>query len=105
MAPRDDGQTRRAEDSLSWKLPFGLGTLRATGSGVVVVVLLLGIGGLVLYHIKQAEQNSAAIIGAVQEMAYVLTLSEAERKALKLTMPDSLRFRLLRDERASGGRP
>jgi hypothetical protein len=39
-------------------------------------------------------RNQVAIIGEIEGIPYVLTLTEPERKALKLQMPDSLRKKM-----------
>ncbi len=97
---------RRTEDGLDVQAPFGW-RVRANGRSVifVVVVGLLGAGfGYMLYqHDERSKEQTAAIVQSIQEMAFVLTLTEAEKKALQLTMPAAMRERLLKQQRELRG--
>jgi hypothetical protein len=105
-------------------VPDGLGVeapggwkLKATGSPVIAVILVVVAVFLIVAalhkHDADAASHSAMIKGEVgtvrqevhtlsdriEETTYVLTLSDDERKKLKLDMPESLRKRTGRDPR------
>jgi hypothetical protein len=88
---------RRSDDILEARTP--LGWFRLTGRTAVIAALLVALGFFLLRHEQRAEAANAAVISALHEMAWVLTLDEGERKQLRLTMPSSMRERLLRIEK------
>lgn len=77
------------------KFPFG-GSIRASGRVVIMVVLVLGLLSFLFWHDVKSTQQNTAVVEALQAVSYVLTLTDAERKALRLQMPISLREKLLR---------
>ena len=97
----DKDYGRRTEDSISWKSPFGW--IQVTGKTAVIVTLLGVLGYIAYRHDERSAEQAAATVGAIQEMAFVLTLSEPERKALQLTMPPTMRERLLKRQRELRG--
>jgi hypothetical protein len=103
----DNDFGKRSDDNgtIEIKLPFV--TVRAKGRTVAMVVTILFAGSALAWwavrHDDRSAEQNAATVEALREMAYVMTLTEAERKALQLLMPTSMRDRLLRqrDQRAS----
>jgi len=77
---------------------FGV-NLRASGRTVVLVVCALGILAFSIWHDFKSTNQNATVVEELRNMAYVLTLTEAERKRLNLAMPESLRAR------SASGRP
>jgi hypothetical protein len=93
---------------------FGLRT-RVRGHDIIVVILLVLMFGVILFFMWQNDRNLAALLSAqavhneevhqalatnqknltehMEDMIYVLSLSEKDRQKLKLAMPDSLRKR------------
>ena len=105
------------EDRAAMGIPESLGIegmgwkLRASGQSLAHVVLLILVAGFIGYmvwdHDRRNVERAAAVVAASKEIAqkqvevkeglaevvYVLTLGEADRKALRMDMPDSLRKR------------
>jgi len=102
--------TIRRNDDIEVKLPMGV-TVRASGRQVTLIILLvLGVAS-VLWMIREHDLRSKQvgevilmkqqeIIDTMQNVGYILTLSEMERKGLKMDMPQNLRKQLLQAERA-----
>lgn len=94
---------RKAEGD-SMEVKTAVGSLKARGD-VVVLIIVLAIGfGLIYWRLDQHNNvGSARVVtiqteinalkDTIQENTYVLTLDEKERKSLRLDMPDSLRKR------------
>lgn len=98
------------------------GKIRASGRVVALALMLLVSTGVLAYMIrdhdlKQSKQLQEAgeqrgkqidlvaqqqrqLMESMDTMIYVLTLSAEERSRLKLDMPQSLRSRLINQERA-----
>jgi hypothetical protein len=87
---------------------FGLRT-RVRGHDVIVVILVLvvmfGLGFLLWQHDRdtavihaELAANQKALAEHMEDMLYVLSLSETDRQKLNLAMPDSLRKRKRRGE-------
>lgn len=109
------------EDRLEFKSRFG--SIKAGGTlAVLLVVFLLcagGIGYMVWEHdrtqtettkaaraermeqFKQMDMNQRALIDAMNNMTYVLTLPQGRREQLNMDMPRSMREILLMQERPS----
>jgi len=96
-------------DDVEIKLPMGV-TVRASGRQVSLIILVvLGIGvvlWMVREHDVRAKESEVKIIEKQQELVetvenvgYILTLNEADRKKLRLDMPPKLRKQLLENER------
>lgn len=92
---------RRKEDGLEVSGPGGWG-LKANGSMVSVVVIIVGCAVAGLYMLREHDMQAKArseninrqvgeLKDAIEAQTYVLTLSEAQRKELKLDMPETLR--------------
>lgn len=94
---REENFGRRSTDSFGWKSPIGW--IQVTGKTAVVCALL----GVLIYigykHDERSAEQNQATVDALREVAFVLTLPEPDRKALQLSMPASMRERLLRQER------
>ena len=94
MAARHDRNDEGRSDDMEVKLPFG--SIRASGRIVVMVVLVLGLLGFIFWHDVKSTQQNTAVVEALQAVSYVLTLTDSERKELRLQMPPSLREKLMR---------
>jgi hypothetical protein len=94
-------QRRRSGDSIGWKSPIGW--IEVTGKTAVVVAMLAALGYIAWRHDERSAEQNSATVEAIREMAFVLTLTENERKALQLTMPVSMRDRLLKQQRELRG--
>jgi len=96
---KDDEQYgRRSDDLIEAQTPMGW-KFRARGSLVIIILLAGALGYFLWRHDETSKDQGAATIQAIQEMAFVLTLTEEERKALQLTMPASMRERMRRQQR------
>src|SRR5215467_10198836 len=86
-----EGQYERRDDV---EIGFGPFKFRASGRHVTLVVIFLAGIAVVGWHDWKQTNQVNALIETQQAIAYVLTLNEAERKTLKLSMPTSLRQRV-----------
>ena len=89
-------------ESLSWE---GMGVkAKVAGDKVASAVLIVGAALAIVYFLHQHEGKSAKasentqaevreVKEEIQSLTFVLTLSEEERKKLRLDMPSSLRAR------------
>lgn len=66
---------------------------------IVVLCAIGGTGYAVYAHDLKTQENQREVMLALEELVYVLTLDEKERKDLQLRMPDRMRERLLLQER------
>lgn len=97
---------KRKEDGLEVNGPGGWG-VKANGSMVSVLVVIVGCAAAGLYmlreHDLQAKSRTEVINKqivelkeAVETQTYVLTLTEVQRRELRLDMPESLRRKVNR---------
>jgi uncharacterized protein HemX len=108
----DDPATNRhgkRTDDVEIRFPFGM-SVKATGRVVASALLVLALGIVVVYHDYKNTQQNTATIEALAVISYVLTLTDSERKALRLEMPDLLREKLRvyerrQEERKANARP
>jgi hypothetical protein len=107
--PKEDREALGLE-GMGWKL-------KATGANVTAVILVAIAVAVVAFMVRdhdvRAAERSAhveaevktvrgevqSLAGRMEETTYVLTLTDDERKRLKLDMPESLRKRTGRDPR------
>ena len=95
-----DEQEKHADDSVSIKAPGGWG-ITASGAQTILALLVIVLIFLGYLH-HQAEQITLAdsssqhqrIEQKFDEMTYVLTLSQADRERLNISMPASLRSKV-----------
>lgn len=96
-------------DDITINLPFGV-TVRGSGKQVTLIILVVLGVGCVLWMLREhdlkaqdsfakVERAQVESIQTLENIGYILTLSEEERKRLKLTMPPKLRKQLLAEER------
>lgn len=97
----EENQGRRSGDSIGWKSPIGW--IQVTGKTAVIVALLAVLGYLEYRHDERSAEQNAAMVEGLREMAFVLTLTESEKKSLQLTMPAAMRDRLLKQQRELRG--
>lgn len=81
-------------DDMEIRFPFGF-SIKASGRAVVTAILILCVIGALIWHDYKSTQQNTLMVEALAIVSYVLTLNEHERKALRLTMPEELRKRLL----------
>src|SRR5262249_28601373 len=102
MASEERSYGQRAGDALHIKGPAGF-ELWAQGRVVIMVTLVacaaVGLGYMLWQHVEESKVANSTIIAALQEIVYIQTLTEAEKKQLRLAMPTSMRGRLLEQER------
>lgn len=71
--------------------------VKIKGKDLVVVMLIIAFASLITalgwLHHNDMTQSNQKLSQQITEMIYVLALPEAERKALDITMPDSLRLK------------
>lgn len=101
---QDGLHEQRSPNGLTVRLPLGVATVEARGLGVLlvlVIALLAALIVLILLHDHGRQQDTAQtreqlrlVLEAHQEVAYMLTLTQEQREALRLHMPESLRRRL-----------
>lgn len=95
---------RRKEDGLELSGPYGL-KAKFSGDKVIVIIILIAGVCFLAYMLRdhdirnQAQVASiktdvSAVADKMEEITYVLTLPEAERKALKLDMPTAMRRKI-----------
>lgn len=87
-------EERKREDDLTIKLPFGIelsGRGKRVGGILLTAVVILAIGGYLYLHDQHMVEWESNMDRHMKAMIYVLTLSESERKQLKLDMPEELR--------------
>ena len=101
-------------DDIEITLPFGA-KVRASGKQVTLIILVIVGVCAVLFLLREHDLRSKAagevimaqqkeVIEAVENVGYILTLNDDERKALKMNMPTKLRRQLLESERTRGER-
>ena len=111
--PNDYG---KRSDDLEIRTPFGW-AFRAGGRHISFTIAICLCAGAILWivhdHDMKAAERSISIadktnkvlssqerlVEAVNNLTYILTLSDTEKTRLRLGMPDSLRKQLLNDER------
>lgn len=99
----------------SMEVKTSIGSIRAGGQVAVIILCIVMCCGFVAYMVRDHDlrnveraqdikANLKSVIDAQKRVedsldsaAYILTLSEAERRALKMDMPDSLRKKVGRD--------
>ena len=86
-------QRSQRNDDMEIRGPLGW-SLRASGKTVVTVIFAAIILASVVWHDWKSTQQNMAMVQELQNIAYVMTLSDVERKALNLTMPEGLRARI-----------
>ena len=110
MTHPHDEYGKRGEDGLKVTLPGGA-ALQARGPIVLTVILVTVAVFAVLYSLRDHDQGMKAQVSSatvdiklmaerIAEVGYILTLTEAQRKDLRLDMPESLR-RKTRESRDS----
>lgn len=110
---RERRMKEEVQDSLQVQTRFG--TLKAGGPVSVIILCVIMCSGFIAYmvrdhdlrNVERAEvikANLKEVITAQKRVeesldsaAYILTLSEAEKRALKMDMPDALRKKVGRD--------
>jgi len=109
MSDENTRPSIRRNDDIEIKLPMGV-TVRASGKQVtLVIVIIIGVCS-VLWLIREHDLRSQAatdiiilkqqeLMESLDNVGYILTLTESERKGLKMTMPPKLRKQLLNSER------
>lgn len=98
----------------SMELKTGLGTLRTSGGITVIIVGLFLTGAAIWYQVGQHDEKGGLraadirsaqveiqkgqvrVEKAINNMAWILTQTETERKKLNLAMPEDLRRQLNR---------
>ena len=80
------------------KFPFG-GEIRAHGRSVILTIICFALIAVLIWHDFKTTQQNTAVVESLQAVAFVLTLSERERKQLNLVMPESLRHKLEKESR------
>jgi len=109
MADSEYRPSIRRNDDIEIKLPMGV-TVRASGKQVTLIILVVLGVGVILWMLREHDLRSKAvgelilekqqeIVDTMQNVGYILTLSEPERKGLKMDMPPNLRRQLLESER------
>ncbi len=108
---RQEDYSKRKEDGLELSGPYGL-KAKFSGDKVVIIVILLAGFFTMVFFLRDSDkqqtervmairgdiaQKMGAVADQVEEATWVLTLPEAERKALKLDMPYSMRKKLRRE--------
>lgn len=100
----ENAEHRKAASGDSMEVKTSLGSLKANGSVVVIILVVIasccGIAFMVRDGDLRAQDRSAStdkkvesVNQKLEEAVYVLTLDERQRKDLKLDMPESLRRR------------
>lgn len=84
------------------KTPFG--SAKVSGKIVILVMLILCVVGLSLWHEHSSQARDSQHLEALLAISYVLTLTDIERKQLRLKMPDSLNEKLNRQKGEQNGR-
>lgn len=107
MSKNGDEENGERRKGISFKLPWGGIELR--GYDVVTVLLCCGLGafGYKQYdmdvraqtHYEETKKSHQDHQEALQEMIYVLTLSVDQREKLNLQMPNSLKVRIVKQEK------
>lgn len=88
------------KDELEVTTQFG--SVKAGGSVVVIIIAIIVAAGLGLYMLREHDLKAAEMSNdtkkqisdlkeATNEQTFVLTLSEKERRDLRMDMPESLR--------------
>ena len=108
MAEDDKKQYGNRQDDLEVKTPFGW-SVRAGGRQMTLVVIILLCCGFLAYMVRDHDlraaeraagldakaetlaKNQTALVDSVDSLAFIMTLSDEERKKLRLGMPDALR--------------
>ncbi len=107
LLKRDAADRRRAMmdgGENSTEIRTKLGSLRANGPVSVIILIVslcsFGIAWAVRDHDLRGSERAAAtekkienVSAKIDEIVYVLTLDEQQRKALRLDMPESMRSR------------
>lgn len=100
----DDSQEKgKREDDI--KIGWGPLSLEATGKQVVNVVLVCALAALVIYHDASTKQFESQMLSTFEEIKFLLSLPEDQRRALNLQMPDTMRAKLLEQERIKRNTP
>lgn len=86
-------QTKQRVDDINLKA-FGV-ELHATGRMVIIILLVCAVLGFGLWHAFTTMEEHSSIARSVTVLTYVLTLSEQERKDLRLQIPDELIHRTI----------
>lgn len=84
------------------KISFGPLKIWASGKTTTLVLIALVGCGLIFWHDYKTGEQSAEMIEWQHTVAYVLTLTEQERKALRLRMPEKMRLQM---NTRDGGNP
>ena len=79
------------QDNTSVEIPTPIGLFKANGANTIVIIILVFSLGLFAYVLKSHIDTSTRFVDELKKITYVLTLSDDERRSLKLTMPESLR--------------
>ncbi len=98
-----DRQMAMSDDN-SAEIRTKLGSLRANGPVSVIILIVslcsVGVAWAVRDHDVRSNDRSLAtekkieaVASKIDEIVYVLTLDENQRKALRLDMPESMRSR------------
>lgn len=103
MNETQDGaqQRRRKDDTMEVSGPAGF-RLRVTGKESTVILFMATVGVCIWYTVfahgqsteeatRRIEERQMSTNKTLEEMVYILSLSEEERRRLEISMPDSLR--------------
>lgn len=90
---------QQPQDAFEATGPLGI-HLKGTGPiGMLALLIVCGFAGIVAvlyYHHQDVKSDAQHLESSMSEMVFVMSLSDEERKKLRLSMPDSLRSKLRR---------
>lgn len=73
---------------------FGV-KLHATGRIVIIILLVIAVIGAGVWHAFTTMEEHSSIARSITVLTYVLTLSDQERKDLRLQIPEELIHRTI----------
>lgn len=90
VGAEETAEFSRRVDDVGIKFPFGV-EVKATGRSVILVLIAFAVIAVLVWHDYKSTEQNTRMVEALSVVSFVLTLTEHERKALHLEMPEALR--------------